>query len=145
MLLVSQMEWRVSELNHQGKQEAHHGEPAGFAGLTVSVPHGSPKHSVKDAFSPKWVSSQPPAEFTSPENPQNRTMFKHVLYNGIPLQTAETSIMKYLLTIGLLLAGFSSATAQDHGSEWIADFDKAVEIAKAQDKDLFVDFSGSDW
>ena len=53
--------------------------------------------------------------------------------------------MKYLLTIGLLLAGFSSASAQEHGSEWIADFDKAVEIAKAQDKDLFVDFSGSDW
>lgn len=29
--------------------------------------------------------------------------------------------------------------------EWFADFDKAVEAAKAQKKDLLVDFTGSDW
>ncbi|MFK5956181.1 MAG: hypothetical protein QM477_07030 [Planctomycetota bacterium] len=53
--------------------------------------------------------------------------------------------MKYMLTLGLLLAGLSSATAQEHRSGWIADFDQAVEVAKAQDKDLLVDFGGSDW
>ncbi|MCG3135795.1 MAG: hypothetical protein HMLKMBBP_03551 [Planctomycetes bacterium] len=29
--------------------------------------------------------------------------------------------------------------------EWFADYDKAVEAAKAQKKDLLVDFTGSDW
>jgi len=28
---------------------------------------------------------------------------------------------------------------------WIADFDEAVKVAKAEKKDLFVDFTGSDW
>ena len=28
---------------------------------------------------------------------------------------------------------------------WLADFDEAVEAAREQDKDLFVDFTGSDW
>jgi len=28
---------------------------------------------------------------------------------------------------------------------WVADFDEAVKIAKAEKKDLFVDFTGSDW
>lgn len=31
------------------------------------------------------------------------------------------------------------------GAEWFADFDKAVAKAKAEKKDLFVDFTGSDW
>jgi hypothetical protein len=53
--------------------------------------------------------------------------------------------MKYLLTAGLLLAGLSTAEAQEHSSSWYADFDKAVEAAKADNKDLLVDFSGSDW
>jgi thioredoxin-related protein len=29
--------------------------------------------------------------------------------------------------------------------KWVADYDKAVEIAKKEKKDLFVDFTGSDW
>ncbi len=53
--------------------------------------------------------------------------------------------MKHLLAVGLLLAGFSTATAQEHDSAWYHDFDKAVEVAKAQNKDLLVDFTGSDW
>lgn len=31
------------------------------------------------------------------------------------------------------------------GEGWVADFDEAVKIAKAEKKDLFVDFTGSDW
>jgi len=53
--------------------------------------------------------------------------------------------MKTLLTIGLLLAGFSAATAQEHDSRWFADFDKAAAAAAEQGKDLLVDFTGSDW
>lgn len=53
--------------------------------------------------------------------------------------------MKHFLTAGLLLAGLSTATAQEQESAWFHDFDKAVEAAKAQDKDLLVDFTGSDW
>lgn len=59
--------------------------------------------------------------------------------------------------VGLLAA--STLSAQDAGKPaapdakpaaaahdvWFADFDKAVEEAKKQKKDLFVDFTGSDW
>ena len=38
-----------------------------------------------------------------------------------------------------------AAPAAKAAVEWIADFDKAVEKAKAEKKDLFVDFTGSDW
>jgi thioredoxin-related protein len=31
------------------------------------------------------------------------------------------------------------------GEGWVADFDEAVKLAKAEKKDLFVDFTGSDW
>lgn len=31
------------------------------------------------------------------------------------------------------------------GEGWVADYDEAVKIAKAEKKDLFVDFTGSDW
>lgn len=54
--------------------------------------------------------------------------------------------MKYLLSIGMLLAGATlPAGAQEHGAEWYTDFDAAVEVAIAQEKDLLVDFTGSDW
>ncbi len=46
------------------------------------------------------------------------------------------------LTVGSLLLLSSPATA---GEGWIEDFDEAVKIAKAENKDLFVDFTGSDW
>jgi len=46
------------------------------------------------------------------------------------------------LTLGGLLLLSAPAVASDG---WIADFDKAVELAKAEKKDLFVDFTGSDW
>ncbi len=38
-----------------------------------------------------------------------------------------------------------SAGARSEEATWIADFDQAVEIAKREHKDLFVDFTGSDW
>jgi thioredoxin-related protein len=46
----------------------------------------------------------------------------------------------------LALAGLSllAPTASAHEG-WIADFDEAVKLAKAENKDLFVDFTGSDW
>jgi len=67
------------------------------------------------------------------------------LYNATRPKLGRNIIMKYMLTLGLLLAGLSSATAQEQRSGWIADFDQAVEVAKAQNKDLLVDFGGSDW
>ncbi len=50
-----------------------------------------------------------------------------------------------LLTAGLALACAAAAPAQDDHSDWFADFDRAVAVAKEQGKDLFVDFTGSDW
>lgn len=53
--------------------------------------------------------------------------------------------MKKLLAVGLLLAGATTATAQEQESVWFADFDLATAAAKEQGKDLLVDFTGSDW
>jgi thioredoxin-related protein len=56
-----------------------------------------------------------------------------------------------LATFTLIAAGVLPAQdqepvveAQEHG-QWIADFDQAVAAAKKANKDLFVDFTGSDW
>ena len=48
------------------------------------------------------------------------------------------------LAIGLL-ATLATPAAADEVNVWIGDFDQAVEIAKRDGKDLFVDFTGSDW
>jgi thiol-disulfide isomerase/thioredoxin len=37
------------------------------------------------------------------------------------------------------------APAADEAAEWVADFDRAVERARKEGKDLLVDFTGSDW
>ena len=51
-----------------------------------------------------------------------------------------------LRAAALSLAGSVALIAPAFASEgWIADFDEAVKIAKAEKKDLFVDFTGSDW
>lgn len=49
--------------------------------------------------------------------------------------------------LGALLTTPSLLAAPAHANEgpWIADFDVAVEAAREQEKDLFVDFTGSDW
>src|SRR5262245_30386000 len=39
----------------------------------------------------------------------------------------------------------SKKDAAHEADPWIADFDKAAELAKKEGKDLFVDFTGSDW
>src|SRR5262245_55856336 len=44
-----------------------------------------------------------------------------------------------------LLAATPAAVAAPGGEGWAADVDKAVATAKAEKKDLFVDFTGSDW
>ena len=48
-----------------------------------------------------------------------------------------------LLSATLLLCGAAAASAAD--DHWFADFDEAVVVAKQEGKDLFVDFTGSDW
>ncbi|RMH04930.1 MAG: thioredoxin family protein [Planctomycetota bacterium] len=52
---------------------------------------------------------------------------------------------RILLSAGLALACAVPAQAQDQEAAWFADFDQAVAAAKDQGKDLFVDFTGSDW
>lgn len=46
------------------------------------------------------------------------------------------------LTLGTLVLASPSALA---GDGWYADYDEAVKVAKKEGKDLFVDFTGSDW
>ncbi|MBC8369565.1 MAG: hypothetical protein H8E25_06170 [Planctomycetes bacterium] len=54
--------------------------------------------------------------------------------------------MKTLLTFALLIAGSSSAMAQeDHGAKWYADFDEAAAVAAETGRDMIIDFTGSDW
>ncbi|MDP7246662.1 MAG: redoxin domain-containing protein [Planctomycetota bacterium] len=51
--------------------------------------------------------------------------------------------MKYLLPLLFLLSSVSRISAQE--AQWIPDFDQAVLLAEKQNKDLLVDFTGSDW
>ncbi|MCB9903864.1 MAG: thioredoxin family protein [Planctomycetes bacterium] len=44
-----------------------------------------------------------------------------------------------------LLATLTPTVQAAEGGRWIDDFDEAVKIAKAEHKDLLVDFTGSDW
>lgn len=53
--------------------------------------------------------------------------------------------MKLLLAAGVALLAGTPLAAQGYGPDWVDDFDKAVAAAKAQKKDLLVDFTGSDW
>ena len=46
--------------------------------------------------------------------------------------------------LGVLLCSSAPALAGGHDG-WIDDYDKAVEIARSQGKDLLLDFTGSDW
>lgn len=51
------------------------------------------------------------------------------------------------LASSLTLLALTSLAAAQPSSEgpWVADFDEGVRLAKEQGKDLFVDFTGSDW
>ena len=48
------------------------------------------------------------------------------------------------LALGLL-ATLTPTVQAAEGGRWIDDFDEAVKLAKAENKDLLVDFTGSDW
>lgn len=48
------------------------------------------------------------------------------------------------LALGLLATLTPTAHATE-GGRWVEDFDEAVKLAKAEKKDLLVDFTGSDW
>ncbi|MFT7464201.1 MAG: thioredoxin-related protein [Pseudohongiellaceae bacterium] len=50
-----------------------------------------------------------------------------------------------LLASSLLLALTPGLSANDDHGMWVADFDTAVKMANESGKDLFVDFTGSDW
>ena len=49
------------------------------------------------------------------------------------------------LLIGGLAALTAPALAAPGGEHWVGDFDEAVDLARKQNKDLLVDFTGSDW
>ena len=54
--------------------------------------------------------------------------------------------MRNLLAAGLVLAMTLPAAAQEkRAGTWFQDFDQAVAAAKEQNKDLLVDFTGTDW
>ena len=53
---------------------------------------------------------------------------------------------KWITALALGLMATLTPTAQAaEGGRWVADFDEAVKLAKAEKKDLLVDFTGSDW
>jgi len=49
------------------------------------------------------------------------------------------------ILFGSLAALTAPALATPGGEHWVADFDEAVDAARKQNKDLLVDFTGSDW
>ena len=49
----------------------------------------------------------------------------------------------YLLPVAVLLLGVASAFSQEAG--WTDDYTKAVAQAKAENKAILLDFTGSDW
>jgi thioredoxin-related protein len=53
------------------------------------------------------------------------------------------SVRLYALSFSAVLASLSFATAQD--SQWLQNFSEAKAKAKAEKKDLLIDFTGSDW
>lgn len=53
-------------------------------------------------------------------------------------------MLRYL-TCALLGLVLLTANGRAEGAKWFADYDKAVAQAKAEGKDLLVDFTGSDW
>lgn len=50
-----------------------------------------------------------------------------------------------LLAVATGLTAITTSTAQEIQQRWFSDFDKAMIVAKDEGKDLFVDFTGSDW
>jgi len=50
-----------------------------------------------------------------------------------------------LLAVAMGLTAITTSTAQETKQRWFSDFDKAMTVAKDEGKDLFVDFTGSDW
>ena len=53
-------------------------------------------------------------------------------------------IIKKILLAGLALA-LTASFATAAGDEWMTDFEAAKKKAAAENKDLLVDFTGSDW
>ncbi len=53
-------------------------------------------------------------------------------------------MLKLLTASAVLLAG-APLLGQGYGPAWYEDFDVALAAAKEQNKDLLVDFTGSDW
>ncbi|MDA1260882.1 MAG: hypothetical protein O3A20_09710 [Planctomycetota bacterium] len=49
------------------------------------------------------------------------------------------------VTLGVALLASAPLLGQGYGPNWFEDFDAAVAAAKEQNKDLLVDFTGSDW
>ncbi|MCB9896773.1 MAG: thioredoxin family protein [Planctomycetes bacterium] len=56
----------------------------------------------------------------------------------------KTVLLTAVLSLASTVAAFAAPVVDDAGV-WHADFDEAVAVAKEQGKDLFVDFTGSDW
>lgn len=54
-------------------------------------------------------------------------------------------IRSTIFAAALSVAATSLASAQEAEQRWFADYDQAVAVAKAEGKDLLVDFTGSDW
>lgn len=53
--------------------------------------------------------------------------------------------MKTRIVICLLLLFGSMAPAQPWTEDWLTNFDKALAVAKAENKRVLLDFTGSDW
>lgn len=52
---------------------------------------------------------------------------------------------RWFLSLGALALATLPLSASPTAGDWLADFDQAVEVAKRENKDLLVDFTGSDW
>jgi thiol-disulfide isomerase/thioredoxin len=79
----------------------------------------------------------------SGRNLASRTFLKKRKHNTRPMKFPMRAISVALLTASALAA--TPSNPLDAEGPWFADYDEAVKVARAEGKDLFVDFTGSDW
>lgn len=53
--------------------------------------------------------------------------------------------LPFAIALVIILATWIQTPAQSEGKDWLTDMDRAMQQAQAEDKDLILDFTGSDW
>ncbi len=61
------------------------------------------------------------------------------------MKTASSLCLKHIATLVLAFAFGAPAVAEEAASPWRTDYQQALALAKAENKSVLLDFTGSDW